>query len=273
MISCRLCGGSTRRLFSKTVLGKYEVGFHECDVCESLQTDNPFWLDESYADGLRELDTGAVARAQALQRVTYLVAKLHGISADAKILDWGAGDGLMVRMLRDVGFDAYHWDLYARNTYAVGFDGGQDAHYDFITAFEVWEHLPNPASELDAIFSKQPEMHLATTSLYARQGEAWPYLNTLTGRHVFFYSRKAIQIIADKYGYSAEVFHNDLLMFSRRPPLNRFLAWIERRLLVSRRSKLLAVLFALKTKYGREREDQKIMVGRLRDKFKKLAEK
>jgi hypothetical protein len=262
-VRCRLCGGSTRELFTKIVLGKYDVGFHECQVCKSLQTEEPYWLSESYADGLRLLDTGAVERAQALQRVVYMVAKLHRLPSDTKVLDWGAGDGLMVRMFRDVGLDAYHWDPFTRNTYAAGFDGDPGQRYGLVTAFEVWEHLPDPAVELRRIFAAQPDIHLATTCLYMRQDQDWPYLNVLTGRHVFFYSREAIKMIAQQYGYGVSIYQNSLLVFHRTSPLKGWRAVAERKLFADRHSRRIAFLFATMKMHGLQTQDREMLAARL----------
>lgn len=116
-------------------------------------------------------------------------------------------------MLRDVGIDAFHWDPYAVNGYAVGFEGDESSSYDIVTAFEVWEHLPNPREELTRMFAKNPALHVATTSIYQQQSEDWAYLNTLTGRHVFFYSANAVRDIAKEFGYEVRIFDNQLLVF------------------------------------------------------------
>ncbi|MCL4808668.1 MAG: methyltransferase type 11, partial [Thermoanaerobaculia bacterium] len=84
----------------------------ECLTCRSLQTTPPFWLEEAYADQTRVFDTGAVLRNQTLQmQVWFLVRCLFGRSS-VRALDWRGGTGLMTRMLRDIGVDAYHFDLY-----------------------------------------------------------------------------------------------------------------------------------------------------------------
>lgn len=66
-IPCRLCGGKAQAHFVAMVLKKYQVKFYLCDDCDSMQTEEPFWLSEAYSDGRRSLDTGAVHRASFLQ--------------------------------------------------------------------------------------------------------------------------------------------------------------------------------------------------------------
>ena len=55
---CRLCGDSTRRVHSATILGKYRVDYLQCESCELLQTEDPYWLDEAYQHPINVVDTG-----------------------------------------------------------------------------------------------------------------------------------------------------------------------------------------------------------------------
>lgn len=243
-IPCRLCGGPSAQRFRKTILRTHDVGFYECRECGSLQSEEPYWLEESYSDGRRVLDTSAALRAQKLQALTWFVAKSFGLDASHPVLDWGAGDGLFVRMLRDAGLDAHHWDPYSENLYAAGFEGDRESRYAMITAYEVWEHLPNPGEELAKIFAIGPRIHMATTGLYTGQGPEWDYLNPLTGRHVFFYSRRAVDRLARDAGYQVEVFGNKLLLFYRDPP-SRLRLGVLRRLLARQHSRIHPALYAL----------------------------
>src|SRR6267378_1463429 len=61
-INCRLCGGPSKKIFSQTILQKYNVGYYKCDTCSSLQTDEPYWLETAHKNNLSYLDTGAAQR-------------------------------------------------------------------------------------------------------------------------------------------------------------------------------------------------------------------
>lgn len=216
-LTCRLCDGPTREKFRKTVLGRHDVGYHECERCGSLQTDEPTWLDEAYDAAFRGSDTGAVLRAQMLQVAIPVIARALGIPRDAKVLDFGAGDGLLVRMLRDMGMDAYHADKYIQNEYAAPFDFNPEHRYQIVTAFEVYEHLPHPKLDIEEIFSLEPEAHILTTQLYRGQGEDWDYLSVHAGRHVFFWSPRAMRMVADTRGYRVSMYPNQITIFHKRP--------------------------------------------------------
>jgi hypothetical protein len=199
-IVCRLCGSDSLYQFSKRLLEKYDVRFYRCGNCASLQSETPYWLDEAYS-GVRQIpDLGIAQRTLQLKRMTYLASKILNLSDSDKFLDWGGGNGLLVRMMRDMGLDAYLYDLYAKNFYAVGFEYNEGSKYSVITSFETWEHFVNPAEEINFFFELNPKYIIISTGLYESQKDDWSYLTPLSGRHVFFYSLKARQIIAEKFG-------------------------------------------------------------------------
>lgn len=201
-ITCRLCGGRARHRFTLQVMKRYDVGYYLCHECDSLQTEEPYWLKEAYQDQRRYYDTFTAMRALYMSVRLSVLMRIFRLDRRHKILDWGGGDGLGVRMMRDVGLDAYRADRYAENVYALGFDATPDTNYSVVTASEVFEHFADPATDLGDLFAGKPQLLLASTARYSGQGEEWGYLFPLVGRHVFFYSEKAIRWIGNHYGYS-----------------------------------------------------------------------
>jgi hypothetical protein len=199
---CRLCGGGTVFQFTRRVLGRWPVGYWRCDACGSLQTGLPHWLSEAYADPRPRLDTGMVARTLRLAQIAGLA--LRAVRADGAIrgLDWGGGNGLFCRMMRDQGYDFVGHDAFAMPFYNVGFDVESLAgrRFDVVTSFEVFEHLATPAAELAEIAALRPSLWIFSTQLYRGQDDQWDYLATDTGRHVFFYSRDALAAFARRNG-------------------------------------------------------------------------
>ncbi|MFT5121800.1 MAG: hypothetical protein ACI9TH_005249 [Kiritimatiellia bacterium] len=235
-IPCRLCAAPSTYSFHLKLMGRYDVAYFTCTACRSLQTEVPYWLDDAYADARRPLDVYSATRVEQLRGVTQLVSRLFGWKTTDTLLDWGAGDGLLVRMLRDVGIDAYAYDIYTPNQYAVGFDAEPAPGNRMITAFELWEHLPDPAAELDRIFALQPDIHLLTTGLYSGQGADWYYLVPQTGRHVFLYSAEAMEWIAKKYDYQVltaplcSIFYRGKLNGPRKAILKRLITLRSRKM-------------------------------------------
>ena len=201
--NCRLCGGETAPAFDGVVLGRHRVQYLRCLTCASLETETPHWLHDAYADGeatanLAEADTGAAQRNLQTWAGTMVVAGLLGLR---NIVDFGGGDGLLVRLLRDHGLNAFVSDEYAAATYARGFTRPDFARPDLVTAFEVIEHFADPAANLAQIFGGQPRAVLLSTLVYDGQGAEWWYLAPHGGQHVFFYSERGLQLIAERYGY------------------------------------------------------------------------
>lgn len=200
---CRACGGPTAAAFASLVLGRHPVRYLRCQQCDSLQTEPPYWLAESYSSAIAATDTGAMVRnlvCQAAVSVVATVCRVHG-----KLLDWGGGVGVLCRLLRDRGFDAYLSDRYAdpelARAFCVAPEECRPNSFALISAMEVLEHYDNPASEVARLFALRPEVLVATTQLYTGQGADWWYLSPQTGQHVFFYSQKCLRLLARQHGY------------------------------------------------------------------------
>jgi hypothetical protein len=52
---------------------------------------------------------------------------------------------------------------------------------------------------------------------YFGQGKDWEYIGPEHGAHVFIYTDKAMQHIADKYGYVVELLNEVDVLFCKRP--------------------------------------------------------
>jgi hypothetical protein len=188
------------------------VGYHECRTCYSLQTDDPHWLAEAYEDcSLSVTDTGAVQRNLENLAACYAVSR---IMKARNVIDIGGGDGLLCRLLRDYRINCYVQDKYATPTYARGFTSPDFETPDLVIGFEVLEHYANPQSDLNALFENHPRSVLLSTVLFSNQNQDWWYLSPESGQHVFFYSRHAMTMIAQKYGYEL-VMCGGFILFTR----------------------------------------------------------
>jgi len=86
------------------------------------------------------------------------------VSPKGKILDWGAGDGAWVRLLRREGFDTWGIDPFSIPSKTDYLIQGTlhsaefaDSSFDAITCFHVLEHLDNPLNEIkEALRILQP---------------------------------------------------------------------------------------------------------------------
>jgi hypothetical protein len=225
--ACRLCEGSLVCKFTLRVLNKHAVRYFECDRCASLQTEFPHWLGDAYSSNLSSLDTGAVQRNLQNLAAAYIVSKIFGVR-DA--LDFGGGDGLLCRLLRDYDVNCYAKDKYAIATYGQGFSEPDYSAPNLILAFEVFEHFATPAKELEDLFQSRPKVLLASTEIYGSQSVDWWYLAPESGQHVFFYSEKALQMIAERFGYSC-LLSGGFMLFVQKANHSAFKAFLAKLLL------------------------------------------
>ena len=201
---CRLCGAPTLLWNRKRLLQRYDVSYFQCSGCGSLQTEAPYWLGEAYdVSGIGD-DLGAGQRTIDLVLKTCALLDQLRLPAGAECIDFGGGIGLFTRLMRDRGFNFHSYDLYAKpffsDRYSLRSVAGRSPAV--VTAFEVLEHFPDPARDLQLLFEARPALLIATTELFNGQEADWPYLAEDTGQHLFFYSPEAMNRIATRFGYA-----------------------------------------------------------------------
>lgn len=198
---CKICGEPSEFFDRAEILRKYDAAYFRCSACGFVQTETPYWLEEAYSSAIGRLDTGIISRNLLTCRYTSSVLNLLYPRAK-RSLDFGAGHGILVRLMRDRGFDFYWYDLHASNDYAGGFEHKDDNTYDFLTSFEVLEHLVDPITELDTMMNCAPNVFLSTQLLPnpAPKISDWWYYCPTGGQHISFYSRESLLRIASRYG-------------------------------------------------------------------------
>ncbi|MCI0474133.1 MAG: class I SAM-dependent methyltransferase, partial [Ignavibacteria bacterium] len=115
-----------------------------------------------------------------------------------KFIDYGAGYGVFVRMMRDRGYDFYWQDRYCENLYAKEFEYKNGDKYELLTAYEVFEHLPDPVPEINLMLKHSDSILFSTYLLpegNPKPGEWW-YYATDHGQHVSIYTRKSLEVLA-----------------------------------------------------------------------------
>jgi hypothetical protein len=230
-IACRLCGGGASFLFSHPVLDKYSVAYWRCDTCHCLETDAPYWLDESYESVHLSADTGMVARNWQMAQTTSLLLSLAGAGPAVQGMDWGGGNGLFCRMMRDQGYNFVSDDKYAEPFYSRAFtrESAGITQSDIVTSFELFEHLPDPGSDLKQILAFEPKLWIFSTQLYRDQDRNWKYLGPDLGRHVFFYSAAGLRKFAENNGFEF-LQGRDVHMLIRRSGHNYLQGALKRRI-------------------------------------------
>jgi len=222
-MKCRICLGETAGIFTTRVLSRYQAGVFQCKSCGFVRTEDPYWLDESYEEPINREDTGIVSRNLRLADIASLTI-FSIYERNAMFLDYAGGTGLLVRLMRDIGYDFYWHDKYAKNLFARGFEGNPDERgYQLLTCFEAMEHFPDPQKEIDEMLSVSRNLLFTTELLPAPVPAAgdWWYYGFEHGQHVSFYSLRTLQHIASSRGlnlYSNGV-NTHLLTEKKIPPL------------------------------------------------------
>jgi hypothetical protein len=213
-------------------MGKYPAAYWRCETCHCLETDPPHWLDESYNTEVHIAgDTGMVARTWQMAQTTSLLLRLAGVGPRVQGMDWGGGNGLFCRMMRDQAYNFVSDDKYAEAFYCHDFtrESLGVTKSDIVTSFELFEHLPDPASELKEILAFDPKLWIFSTQLYGSQDHTWNYLGPDHGRHVFFYSEMGLRKFADDNGF-AFLRGRDMHMLVRRTGHGYLQGALQRRL-------------------------------------------
>lgn len=198
---CKLCTGATQFRFHKTVLGRYRADYVECTQCGGLQIPETPWLAEAYANATWAVDTGLVARN--LQLACTLGAFLERtLRPGDAVIDYGGGTGLLTRLLRDLGWQVWCYDAYRTPQFVRAFhiDSIEGRTARVIIASEVFEHFAEPRSALLSLLRAAPII-IFTTELYTGQDENWEYLAPEAGQHIFFYTPRSLQSLADQNGF------------------------------------------------------------------------
>lgn len=225
---CKICNNSVVPIFKTIILNKYNVEYYQCNNCQFIQTEEPFWLKEAYESAITKLDIGLVSRNVHFSNVIEDWLLREVFNPNGIFLDYAGGYGLFVRLMRDKGFDFYREDLYCENLFADYFDlidKPFNQKFDVITAFEVFEHLENPIDGLKKmlaysdtiIFSTelQPSINLNPI--------AWWYFVPQTGQHISLFSYASLQRLASLENLTLYSNMKNMHILSRKQlPFNPF---------------------------------------------------
>jgi len=199
-MSCNICKCTTVPINRAQILGKYSIQYYSCENCGFIQTEEPYWLNEAYASVIAQSDIGLVGRNIKLSNFCSAFIPLF-YNSNGQFLDYGGGNGMFVRLMRDKGYNFYWQDKFSQNQFAKGFEVIDEEEFSILTAFEVFEHLSQPVSEIERMFSYSDTI-IFTTRLLPRWNIApneWWYFTLDTGQHVSLYSKESLEFIANKF--------------------------------------------------------------------------
>jgi len=128
-------------------------------------------------------------------------------------LDYGAGSGVLSKLLNTANFQSASYDPFVDRQVDIG----QLGKFDLITAFEVFEHVPDVAqlmTNLMALLAPDGIVLLSTllsdNHIQAKTRINWWYASPRNG-HISLFSKKSLFLLAHRYGLNfgsfSEGFH------------------------------------------------------------------
>jgi len=219
-MKCKICAGTSVPFSSALVLSKHKVAYFQCENCGFVQTEEPYWLDEAYVEAVSTYDVGWLKRSLANSALCERYI-LQYFDCNAKFIDYGAGYGVLVRHMRDIGYDFCWHDKFCQNLFAQHFEADTTGatRYELLSAFEVFEHLADPRREFEKMLDLADNV-LASTELIPagspRPGSWWYYF-PLHGQHIAFYTEKTLALLAEAYSLHLLTDGSNYHLFSRRP--------------------------------------------------------
>ena len=199
-LQCRLCGYDISHSIFRCPTRWGDIDYYECPKCAYVQTQHPTWLSAAYENPINASDTGIMVRNLANLGLVTSTLSLLGCRHQ-KVVDCAGGYGILVRMLRDKGVDAYWNDLYSSNLLSKGFEyTGEQA--GLVTAFEAFEHFLYPLKEAKKLSSISPNI-LITTELIPSPAPLpgqWWYYGLEHGQHIGFFRVETLKYMAQTLG-------------------------------------------------------------------------
>ena len=163
-----------------------------------------------------------------MANVTKVIIALF-FDSKGRFIDYAGGYGLFVRLMRDNGFDFLWNDKYCRNIFASGFESPEPCQekIELVTAFELFEHLVDPAAELNRILSYSRNLFFSTQLLPqpTPQPGTWWYYGVEHGQHVGFHTRESLACLAKRFGLNFYSNGAWLHLFTEKrisPPLSAY---------------------------------------------------
>lgn len=168
MLKCRICHGKA----FKTLLPEFTSELGEvyalklCNQCSFISVDplpTPENLRRYYNRDYWQWKQNQTADLLNLRYKLQMLGTVRDIKQfvphNGQILDWGAGDGSLVRLLKEAGFTCWGIDTYSagpNNTNLINTTIEEipfpNNFFDAITCFHVLEHIYDPVTSLTKAF-------------------------------------------------------------------------------------------------------------------------
>lgn len=202
-MNCKICGSMSHYFANGKIINKYSIKYYQCGHCGFTQTEEPYWIEEAYSQAINDSDIGIIRR-NIINAIVSKAIIFAFFDPNARFVDYGGGYGMFVRLMRDYGFAFYRVDKYCQNLFAKGFDLEDPvrAPLELLTAFEVFEHFPNPSAKIDELLKISSSIFLRTELIpiaNPKPEECW-YYGLEHGQHLSLYTLQSLRYLANLHG-------------------------------------------------------------------------
>ncbi len=146
-----------------------------------------------------------------------LIAMFKDRQSELRHLDYGGGNGLLSKLVISSGWKSESYDPFYNN----GLNVSSLGKFNLITAFEVFEHVPDVNELMLQITLLLESDGIVLFSTLLSDGNVeknkrlnWWYASPRNG-HISLFSKTSLNLLASKYKMECKSFSNGLHMFFR----------------------------------------------------------
>ena len=186
MPNCPLCQAKSGKYYNQ--VNQYQI--YRCQDC-GLEFTYPLpsnkELTEFYSTYQEQYFNQTVKRLNSLEYIDFMCS--NGINRQAKLLDYGCGEGDFVKVW---GNSAVGYDLKDRNF----FNKYGNKTFDIITFFGVLEHLATPLEDMQLLVRRlNPNGYIVLMVIVNDSGIPYRYKPP---EHLTYWTSEALQILCNK---------------------------------------------------------------------------
>ena len=216
---CKICGNRA------TILGRVDFNKHcdegrsgklpvsgirvtylRCTACEFLFTsDFDSWSQQDFGERIYNAEYAFVdpdfAERRPADNAFLILQNFGNFREKIQLLDYGGGEGRMMELLLANGFP----NVNTYDPFSSKHNVSDGKKYDLITAFEVFEHVPDPIATMYDITQRlKPESLLLFSTLlqpsdFGGVGLSWWYVGPRNG-HISLHSKTSLTTLLRQCG-------------------------------------------------------------------------